>query len=193
MPSTEIKIALRNQAIAKRAAVKGEERHRATEAIAERAFARLTATQGVVGLYSAIRDELHPGGLIERLAAAGRAIGLPCTPKFGQPLVFRAWKPGDPLVKGHMNIPEPPAEAPEVFPQVLVAPPVGFDRRCYRIGYGAGFYDRTIPKLRAMHPVVALGVAFACQELEGVPAEPHDVPLDAIATEREWILAGATA
>src|SRR4051794_31868611 len=176
MPSTQIKIALRNQAIEQRAAVRGEERHRATTAIADRTFDRIKTTHGLVGLYSAIRDELHPGSLIERLAAVGRLIGLPCTPKFGAPLVFRAWKPGDPLVKGHMNIPEPHADAPEVFPQVLVAPPVGFDRRCYRIGYGAGFYDRTIPKLRAMHPVVALGVAFACQELDAVPAEPHDVP-----------------
>src|SRR5882762_6467621 len=111
MPSTAIKIALRNQAIEKRAAVRGEERHVLTAAIIDRAFDRLRHTHGLVGLYSAIRDELHPGSLIDRLTAAGRKIGLPCTPKFGQPLVFRAWKPGDPLVKGHMNIPEPHADA----------------------------------------------------------------------------------
>ena len=67
-------------------------------------------------------------------------------------------------------------------------PPVAFDRRCYRIGYGAGFYDRTIPILRHLHPVVTLGFAFACQQVERVPDEQHDVPLDAIATEAELIL-----
>ena len=72
-------------------------------------------------------------------------------------------------------------------------PPVAFDRRCYRIGYGAGFYDRTIPILRHMHPVFTLGFAFACQEVEAVPDEQHDVPLDAIATEAELIVPGAAA
>jgi 5-formyltetrahydrofolate cyclo-ligase len=78
-----------------------------------------------------------------------------------------------------------------VFPEVLVVPPVAFDRRCYRIGYGAGFYDRTIPILRHMHPVLVLGFAFACQEVEAVPDEQHDVPLDAIATDAELIRPGA--
>jgi 5-formyltetrahydrofolate cyclo-ligase len=87
-----------------------------------------------------------------------------------------------------MNIPEPFSEAPEVFPEVLLVPPVAFDRRCYRIGYGAGFYDRTLPALRAIHPVFALGFAFACQEIEAVPEEPHDVVLDAIVTELELIV-----
>lgn len=104
--------------------------------------------------------------------------------------MFRDWAPGDPLIKGRMNIPGPPPDAPEVFPEVLLVPPVTFDRCGDRIGYGAGFYDRTLPALRGIHPVFALGFAFACQEIEAVPEEGHDVAIDAIATEFELIPRG---
>ncbi|MDQ0390856.1 5-formyltetrahydrofolate cyclo-ligase [Labrys monachus] len=192
MASTDQKTELRRKAMAARAELRGPARHEATAKAAARAFERLSGTTGIVGLYEAFRDEIHPGEVARRLAAGGRRLALPATPKFGQPLVFRAWAPGDPLVQGRMNIPEPSPDAPEVYPQVLLVPPVAFDRRGYRIGYGAGFYDRTIPMLRARHPVFALGYAFACQETEDLPAEHHDVPLDAIATEAEIIaVAGA--
>ncbi len=187
MASTEHKIQLRQQAMAARAGLRGHLRHAATTRAAHHAFGRLQHTSGIVGLYCAFRDEIHPGEVIERLFGLGRQLALPSTPKFGQPLIFRAWAPGDPLVAGRMNIPEPSPDAPEVHPQVLLVPPVAFDRRGYRIGYGAGFYDRTIPQLRAMHPVFTLGYAFACQEIDDLPAEAHDVPLDAIATEAEII------
>jgi 5-formyltetrahydrofolate cyclo-ligase len=187
MASTDKKIELRQKAMAARAGLRGSQRHDATAMAASHAFCRLAGTTGIVGLYEAFRDEIHPGEIALRLAASGRRMALPSTPKFGQPLVFRAWAPGDPLVRGRMNIPEPSPDAPEVFPQVLLVPPVAFDRRGYRIGYGAGFYDRTIPMLRAMHPVFALGYAFACQEIADLPAEHHDIPLDAIATESEII------
>jgi len=192
MASTHQKIELRQRAMAARAELRGLARREATARAAARAYARLDATTGVVGLYEAFRDEIHPGEVARRLAESGRRLALPATPKFGQPLVFRAWMPGDPLVRGRLNIPEPLPDAPEVFPQVLLVPPVAFDRRGYRIGYGAGFYDRTIPALRARHPVFALGYAFACQEIADLPAEHHDIPLDAIATEAEIIdVAGA--
>jgi 5-formyltetrahydrofolate cyclo-ligase len=187
MVSTEKKIELRHRALAARAELRGHARHEATAKAANRAFDRLVETSGVVGLYEAFRDEIHPGEVAQRLHENGRKLALPTTPKFGQPLVFRAWAPGDPLIRGRLNIPEPSPDAPEVFPQVLLVPPVAFDRFGYRIGYGAGFYDRTIPKLREMHRVFALGYAFACQEIPNLPAEHHDIPLDAIATEHEII------
>jgi 5-formyltetrahydrofolate cyclo-ligase len=187
MPTTPEKVALHSLALESRHALRGDERKRASVAVTERAFLRLTETKGLIGLYEPFRDELHPRLLIERLAASGRALALPCTPKWGHPLVFRSWAIGEPLVKGRMNIPEPAPDAPEAYPDVLVVPPVAFDRRCFRIGYGAGFYDRTIPALRRIHPVFVLGFAFSCQEIAAVPDEPHDVPLDLIATERELI------
>lgn len=190
MPTTPQKKALRDIAAAARHALRGEDRRRATLAVAERAFEELRKRPGIIGLYAAFGDELHPGQLIDRLAAEGRALALPTTPHWGRPLTFRAWAPGDPLVKGRMNIPEPAPDASEVVPDIVIAPPVAFDRRCYRIGYGAGFYDRTLPALRAMHAVFALGVAFACQEIEAVPDEAHDIPLDAIATEADLIVRG---
>jgi 5-formyltetrahydrofolate cyclo-ligase len=188
MPTTPEKKALHDAAAAARQALRVDERKRATSAIADRAFEELRGRPGIIGLYAAFGGELHPGQLIDRLAAAGRILALPATPRWGRPLTFRAWSPGDALVKGRMNIPEPAPDAREVFPEIVVAPPVAFDRRCYRIGYGAGFYDRTLPALRATRAVFALGVAFACQEIAAVPDEVHDIPLDAISTETELIV-----
>ena len=188
MPTTPEKKALHATGAAARKGLPHAERQRATAAVTERAAMRLATRAGLIGLYVPIGSELHPGQLIERLAAAGRALALPATPRWNAPLLFRSWCPGDALVKGRMNIPEPGPEAPEVFPDVVVVPPVAFDRRCFRIGYGAGFYDRTLPALRERHPVFALGFAFACQEVAAVPDEAHDVALDAIATEAEMIL-----
>jgi 5-formyltetrahydrofolate cyclo-ligase len=188
MPTTPEKLRLREVAMALRGALTPEQRRESTADVTARALAVLHGTTGLVGAYVAFRDEFNPRALLDALASNGRALALPCTARWGAPLVFRAWSPGERLVRGRMNIPEPGPDAPEVFPQVLVAPPVAFDRRCFRIGYGAGFYDRTIPSLRARHPVFVLGVAFSCQECPAVPDEPHDVPLDAIATEDGLIL-----
>jgi 5-formyltetrahydrofolate cyclo-ligase len=187
MAPNDHKTQLRQKAMAARADIRGHQRQVATERAAHHALARLKYTSGVVGLYEAFRDEIHPGEIARQLAGLGRKLALPVTPNIGQPLIFRAWAPGDILVAGRMNIPEPSPDAEELHPQVLLVPPVAFDRRGYRIGYGAGFYDRTIPQLRAMHPVFTLGYAFACQEVEHLQAEHHDVPLDAIATENEVI------
>jgi len=188
MPTPPEKRALHLAASGARKSLPLEARRAAALAITAEAVRRLRDLPGLVGAFVAFGSEFHPGQLIEHLAAEGRSVALPATPRWNAPLVFRSWSPGEPLVKGRMNIPEPNPESPEVFPKVVVVPPVAFDRRCFRIGYGAGFYDRTLPALRARHPVFALGVAFACQEVEAVPDEPHDVPLDEIVTETEIIV-----
>jgi 5-formyltetrahydrofolate cyclo-ligase len=108
-------------------------------------------------------------------------------------LVFRQWKPGDPLVAGKMDIPEPRASAPVLDPDLLFVPLAAFDRAGQRIGYGAGFYDVTLEALRARKPIVAVGVAYAAQEVEAVPREDHDERLDFILTERELIVIPADA
>ena len=125
--------------------------------------------------------------LIAALALDGFSTALPVTLSRAAPLRFRLWKPGDALIRGQMNIAEPPPEATEVEPDLLFAPLAAFDRSGHRIGYGAGHYDRAIAVLRGRKPVHAVGVAFATSEVEAIPSEPHDEALDAILTETETI------
>lgn len=183
MTDTPSKPTLRARAMTLRKMHSSDERLFAAIAAAERAFPLLLAKPGIIGLYQPYRDELDPGPLIERLHEAGRQLALPVTRSRREPLLFRRYAPGDPLVEGKMSILEPSATAEEVFPEVLIVPLAAFDERCFRIGYGAGHYDRTIPFLRAMHPVAAFGYAYVCQKVGGVPNEPHDVALDAVVTE----------
>jgi 5-formyltetrahydrofolate cyclo-ligase len=100
----------------------------------------------------------------------------------GQPLKFREWSPGCAMVEGEFGA-WIPAEGAWIEPEVLIVPLVGFDRRGFRLGYGGGFYDRTLELLRARRPTLAVGFAFAAQELPEVPIEPTDQRLDAILTE----------
>jgi 5-formyltetrahydrofolate cyclo-ligase len=105
----------------------------------------------------------------------------------GNPLIMRAWNFGDPLASGVWGIREPMRDAPEVFPDIMLVPLAAFDRSGHRIGYGAGYYDMTIARIRAMKAVIAIGVAFSAQEIEKVPATPFDQALDLVLTEREVI------
>ena len=105
----------------------------------------------------------------------------------GHPLTMRAWAFGQALGSGQWGIREPKPEAPEVFPDILLVPLAAFDRDGYRLGYGAGYYDMTIARLRAMKQVVAIGIAFAAQEVAAVPKTPRDEKLDLVLTEREII------
>jgi 5-formyltetrahydrofolate cyclo-ligase len=134
-----------------------------------------------------MRSEINPVPLLRRLAAAGARFALPVVAGRGKPLVMRAWAFGDPLRAGVWGIREPVPEAPEVFPDVLIVPLAAFDRTGHRIGYGAGYYDMTIARLRANKPVVAAGIAFAAQEIPAVPATERDERLDLVLTEAEVI------
>jgi 5-formyltetrahydrofolate cyclo-ligase len=128
-------------------------------------------------------DEIDVLPLMARLAAEGWRTALPVVAGRAKPLVFRAWAPGEPTVAGAWSIPVPPEGASEVQPDVLLVPMLAFDRAGFRLGYGGGFYDRTLLALRATKPIVAVGVAFAGQEMAEVPREAHDEPLDWILTE----------
>ncbi len=169
---------LRRESLARRAAILEGTRKKAAAALAERAlpFLDLPAPLAISGYYP-FGDELDILPLLRRLIADGHTIGLPVTRK-GQPLTFRLWTPETRMVRGVLGIPRPPDDAPEVTPSVLLVPLAAFDGRGYRIGYGGGFYDRTLSQLRASGPVTAVGVAFAEQQVERVPNEPHDEPLD---------------
>jgi 5-formyltetrahydrofolate cyclo-ligase len=102
-------------------------------------------------------------------------------------LSWREWRPGDVLVRGGFGVREPGPDAPECFPRALLVPIAAFDRTGGRIGYGKGHFDRAIAALSAKHAVLTVGLAFGVQEIEQVPAEPHDRPLAFIVTESEII------
>lgn len=135
----------------------------------------------LVGLYWPIRREFDPLPWGRRFLAAGGALALPVVVGKGQPLEFRRWQPGTTMATGVYDIPYP-AEGPAERPQGLVVPLLGFDDAGYRLGYGAGFYDRTLATLDPMP--FAIGVGFELGRLATIHPQPHDVPMDWIVTER---------
>lgn len=138
----------------------------------------------VAGFWPLI-GELDPRPAMTALAARGHDLVLPRMAGRGLPLEFRAWAPGEPLVEGPFRVMEPAADRPQLRPGLVLVPLLAFDRRGHRLGYGAGFYDRTLAALRVRDAdVLAVGLAFAIQEVDEVPVEQHDQPLDAILTER---------
>jgi 5-formyltetrahydrofolate cyclo-ligase len=155
---------------------------------AEHAMELLGHVEGkTVSLYMPIQGELKPGPLAGKLRAAGAIVALPRVTSDTVPMKFRAWLPDDPLAKGFGGIREPDPSAPEVAPDVVVVPLAAFDRRGFRIGYGKGHFDRTLGPLAREERPLLVGYAFALQEVEEVPRELHDVPLDAVVTEAEII------
>jgi 5-formyltetrahydrofolate cyclo-ligase len=185
--STTAKAELRREAIGRRDALPAAERTLAAETIAARAFPVTFKPGAIVAGFMPMKSEINPLPLLRKLAAAGARLALPVVAGQGKPLIMRAWAFGEPLAAGVWGIREPEPSAPAVAPDLLIVPLLAFDRAGHRIGYGAGYYDLTLAALRARQTVVAIGVAFAAQEIEAVPATPHDAPLDIVLTEREVI------
>jgi 5-formyltetrahydrofolate cyclo-ligase len=141
----------------------------------------------IVSGFMPMKTEINPLPLLRALAQRGAQLALPAIAGRGKPLIMRAFKFGDPLKAGQWGIREPVPDAPEVAPDILIVPLACFDRAGHRIGYGAGYYDMTIHALRAQKKVVAIGIAFAAQEIPRVPATERDERLDLVLTERETI------
>lgn len=181
------KAALRREALARRDAIPAAERAAAAQTIAARPFPLDLPAGAIVSGFSAMKSEINPVPLMRKLADAGARLALPVVAGRGHPLVMRAWAFGDPLASGVWGIREPKPEAPAVDPDILIVPLAAFDRGGNRIGYGAGYYDMTINRLRALKPVLAVGLAFAAQEIPAVPFTPRDARLDLVLTEREII------
>ncbi len=135
--------------------------------------------------YWPLRDELDPRPILSALATRGQRLCLPVVVESGAPLVFRGWKPDVSLEPAAFGTQVPGADCPVLEPDLLLVPLLAFDRRGFRLGYGGGFYDRTLATLRGRRPVLAVGLAFAAQEVDAVPVEAGDEPLDRIVTERE--------
>jgi 5-formyltetrahydrofolate cyclo-ligase len=182
-----MKAQLRAEALAKRDALPAEMRAAAAEAIAIRAFPLAIKPGVIVSGFMPMRSEINPLPLLRKLAEAGAQLALPAIAGRGHPLIMRAYAFGDELARGQWGIREPKPEAAEVAPDILIVPLACFDRAGQRIGYGAGYYDMTINALRAKKPAVAVGIAFAAQEIPKVPATERDARLDFVLTERETI------
>ena len=129
-----------------------------------------------------MRTELDPGPLLDALAAQGRPLALPVVRGPGRPLEFRRWVPGDPLEEGAYGT-RHPLPSPAVFPEVLLVPLLAFDQVGNRLGYGGGYYDRTLADLRTSGRVHAIGLAYEAQRRTDIPVEQTDQRLDGIATE----------
>ena len=181
------KVALRTAALALRDTLPAAERQAAAEAIATRGLPIGITPATVVSGFMPMKTEINPIPLMRKLADAGAQLALPAIAGRGKPLIMRAWKFGDPLKGGQWGIREPVQEAGEIAPDILIVPLACFDRAGHRIGYGAGYYDMTINALRAKKKAIALGIAFAAQEIPKVPATERDARLDLVLTEREII------
>ena len=136
---------------------------------------------GVYAGYLPIRSEISPLPLIAALHDAGQPIAMPVTPAEGHPLSFRSWAVGDALEDGPYGTRQPPVGTPPVLPNVILAPLLAFDTAGWRLGYGGGFYDRTIADFAARgHKASVIGLAYNGQKLDKVPVGPYDMPLNAV-------------
>ena len=173
--------------MARRDALLPELRKAAAQAIAARDFPLAIAPGVIVSGFMPLKSEINPLPLMRSLAEKGARLALPVVAGRGKPLIMREWVFGEPLAAGVWGIREPKPEAAEVEPDILLVPLLAFDRTGHRLGYGAGYYDMTIHRLRAFKPVTAVGIAFAAQEIAALPATPRDARLDLVLTEREVI------
>ncbi|MGV3491142.1 MAG: 5-formyltetrahydrofolate cyclo-ligase [Devosia sp.] len=135
----------------------------------------------IVAGYWPIRDEMDVMGIVARLMDSGQPVCLPVVLGGEQPLEMRMWQDGAPLYEAGYGTLAPADDAPRAIPDVVLMPLLGFDRRGTRLGYGGGYYDRTLASL-AKRPRL-IGFAFALQEIDAIPREAHDIPLDVIVTE----------
>lgn len=181
MSAAEAKAAARRAAAAARKAVHEGPDGAARAAAAQAQLADVLAGFGPVPVagYLPIRSEIDPRPV---MAAHPGPVGVPVIEAEGLPLRFHLWGPAAALVAGRFGAPVP-AEGAEVVPRVLIVPLLAWDRRGFRLGYGGGFYDRTLAALRARGPVAALGFAYAAQEMAEVPVDGFDQRLDAVVTE----------
>ena len=184
----DLKAELRKEALARRKAAPPELRARLTARLVQEGLrlARLWTPAVVSGFYP-IRGEPDVLALLAALTQEGYDVALPAVTGRDAHLDFRLWRPGEPTIFGAMGIPEPLDAAPIVDPDLVFAPLACFDRRGWRVGYGAGYYDRSLARLRAMKTIHAVGVAYGVCEVAAVPYEAHDQSLDAIVTEQETI------
>ena len=174
--------AQREAIITRRMAREPAERRHLSEPVIQYLHSAIDVTRyPVLGVYWPIRGEIDLREFARRHVEAGGIVGLPVVVQDAAPVEFWRWRPGMVLKRGHWNIPVPP-EREVVSPDVLVVPLVGFDSGRFRLGYGGGFYDRTLAA--ATPRPHTIGIAFADAELPTIFPQPHDIPMDVIVTDR---------
>ncbi len=177
-----------------------ERRRRAAEAAGKRAGERLADNffkaaarfanrlpQAPVSGYWPMAEEMDVRPLMARLHGEGHVIALPVVVAKGKPLIFRRWQPGAALAMAGFGLHQPDADAPEVAPEILLVPLLAFDPSGYRLGWGGGFYDRTLAVVRKARKVIAIGVAYAAQRVERLPRTERDQRLDWVITDEDYM------
>ncbi len=161
----------------------------AAAAVARRVidFLKPTSSMTIAG-YVTIGSELDCAPVLQALVEAGATVVLPVTAGQGIRLLFRTWRPGDELERGPFGTSHPLPGAPVAEPDTLLVPLLAFDGVGQRLGYGAGYYDRTLAALRLARPIRAIGLAYDGQEIATIPADPSDQPLDAIVTDSRTLI-----
>ena len=178
----------RARLIAERMAVPGKLRAQQNAAITG-TLGQFLKPDMVLGFYWPIRGEYDARKLVAGLLERGARAAMPVVVQKGAPLVFRNWHPGVRMENGFWDIPVP-ADDDRVIPTTLLVPLVGFDDSCYRLGYGGGYYDRTLASL-AVKPL-AIGIGYEFAHLKTIYPQPHDIPMTAIVTEGR-VLRGTAA
>jgi 5-formyltetrahydrofolate cyclo-ligase len=174
---------LRERQKARRAAALAELGARINEGLVQHGMALLgERAPGVVSGYYPMEGEIWPLPLMSALRSRGHSLALPVMQGKADPLLFRAWAPGDPLLPGVWGIRQPAPDRTVVLPDILLVPLLAFDAGGYRLGYGGGYYDRTLRHLRAAKPILAVGLALDELEVDAVPHLDYDERLDWIRT-----------
>jgi 5-formyltetrahydrofolate cyclo-ligase len=172
----------RERLIGARVGMDAADRQARMDRIAHHLEIALGAIAGqTISFYWPFRGEPDLRDLMARVVTVGGRVALPVVLARAQPMVFRAWRPGEPLESGVWNIPIPPVSAPEVMPDIVIAPLVGFDPSLFRLGYGGGFFDRTLAAMPRRPRVV--GVGYDQAAIPTIFPQVHDIPMDAIVTE----------
>lgn len=181
------KAVLRQQAVRRRRLLAARLPHAGRSIL--RSFLQTPALVSTVGKiesfagYWPIRSEVDARPMMRHLLAMGLTGALPVVLAKGRPLRFRRWATGDPLEEGAFGVPTPIAKSATIRPELVLVPLLAYDREGNRLGYGAGYYDRTLAALRRAGEVLCVGLAFAGQRIDRIPVEPDDEPLDWIVTE----------
>jgi len=176
------KAALRKELLAKRLAVSDVDRMAWNAAITRHLIDGFPQLAGLtVGIYWPFQGEFDPRFALQHFRSLGTMAALPEVVKKGEPLQFRQWWPGVAMTTGAYDIPVPDGTA-VVVPQALIMPPVGFDAAGFRLGYGGGFYDRTLAHINP--PPLTIGVAYELSRVETIRPQEFDRAMDYVVTER---------
>lgn len=183
----EPKAVLRRAALGRRREIHQKSAASAAAKLAERLSDEIDRTHKTIAGYWPIGNEIDCRPALEEMAAIGHDIVLPVVAGQGQVLLFRQWKPGETLESGPFGTSHPGRRALVRTPDLLLLPLVAFDQVGHRLGYGAGYYDRTLWALRRDGGVLAVGVGYDEQEIEHIPADDHDEIMDAVVTDQRTL------